>query len=253
MNSGETFTNATVQGNLIVEGLSTFAAFITTGLSMLGGSIVPAVTGTYDLGTSLLYYSNAFVTNLYVNYLKPSGVNTDIYSTANLDPVTTNTLSLGTSSKVWGNAYLQNLTLSNSISSYAGVASYYITAQSIPNSTATGLTTLSNNFSYGSIAPLTCTGGYFTTGIGPNNIYLVNFYVTFASSAATIVLGTISYFNGGGWAIVAQNSAPGAQAALTCSSVTQVTNGGGSLSFYVWQNSGSAVNCNGGIISIIRL
>ena len=46
MNSGETCTHATVQGNLIVEGLSTFAAFITTGLSMLGGSIVPAVTGT---------------------------------------------------------------------------------------------------------------------------------------------------------------------------------------------------------------
>ena len=123
MNSGETFTNATVQGNLIVEGLSTFAAFITTGLSMLGGSIVPAVTGTYDLGTWLLYYSNAFVNNLYVNYLKPNGVNTDIYSTANLDPVTDNTLSLGNSSKGWGEAFINSLasTTSSTVSLLASI------------------------------------------------------------------------------------------------------------------------------------
>ena len=84
--------------NLIVTGVATIAA-------SLAGSIVPTVTNTYNLGTSLAYWANAFVTTLTVNTIGATGATPLIgSSTAPFSNIFTNGLQvLGNGNlNVWG-------------------------------------------------------------------------------------------------------------------------------------------------------
>jgi len=89
------------EGNRLVIGVPGQGSVIvyqtTDLLGAATSNIVPLANNTYTLGSSSLYWSNAYIRDI-------SAINIDV--SGNLNPLIDNSSSLGTSSKRWGDAYI---------------------------------------------------------------------------------------------------------------------------------------------------
>jgi len=175
--------NATLEGNLVVKGNTTLGDASTDTLTInarLASSLIPSVSGTYDLGSSSLTYNNVYATAVSAGSLKLSGNTLQSTNTNGDINITPN----GSGKTVLSNVYIGVDSLTEYIQDVSGGQVVGGNAITITYDDTAGTTTVAAN---------TAT----TTTLGVASFNTNNFTVTSgAVSTKNITLGSSTLTNG---------------------------------------------------------